>query len=81
MTNEEYESYVDLFASDGWKMFIDNVEEVVTVMKEGAVDNAPTNETWQFLRGQITQMNNILGFESYIKLSYEQGENDASDSV
>lgn len=71
MTQQEYETYLDLFASPGWKQFMKAVEEIEDAVTQSAVDRAATNDQWQYCRGQTHQLRSLLGYEDYIKLSWE----------
>lgn len=72
MEERQYEDLVDMFASDGWKFFIDSAKELEEALTQGAVDNASTNEQWQYLRGQLSQLRSILGYQSFITSVWEQ---------
>lgn len=72
MTEEEYNSLVDMFESDGWTIYIKQVEETEDAYTKGAVDGAPNNDQWQWLRGWLTNARNTLGYETFVRLSYEE---------
>ena len=72
MEEKEIEALLDMFGSEGWKFFITSLEEVDQVLKETAVDNAVSNDQWQYCRGMIHQIRKITGYENVIKLSLEQ---------
>jgi len=74
VTKEEYEVYADLFENEGWKLFQTTVADAEEQMTKAAVDSAPMNDQWQFLRGQLTQLRSIAAFETFIKLTFEQAE-------
>ncbi len=78
MEEKEYEVLVDMFASDGWKQFIGNISELEDAITKAAVDNAVMNDQWQYLRGQLHQLRSILGYEDFIKISWEQLNADPS---
>jgi hypothetical protein len=71
MTENDYNDYVSLFESDGWKLLIESISELERAITEGSVDNCPTNESWQYTRGQLHQLRSMLGYENFIKVSYE----------
>lgn len=76
MEERVYESLVDMFASDGWKHFIEDAAELESVLTHGAVDAADSNEKWQHARGQIHQLRAILGYEDFITHSYTEQQKD-----
>lgn len=72
MTETEYNSLVDMFNSDGWKVFISQVEETEDAATKGAVNAAETNDSWQFLRGWISCARGTAAYETFVRLSYEE---------
>lgn len=78
MNEKDYEALVDMFASPGWKYFISGVTELEEALTRGAVDHATTNETWQYLRGQLGQLRSILGYENFVELAWKQQQEDAN---
>ena len=85
MTQEQYDMLVDLFAHPGYKFIIEGLDELKGSLQEAAVDNATTNDQWQFLRGQMAQMRSFIGYETFIhhmwkelqKLEAEEENDDA----
>jgi hypothetical protein len=77
---KEFEQYEEMFQTDAWMKLIENATEQHKIIMESAVRAAPTNDQWQFLRGQITQLEQLLGFESYVvnTLQYDD-EGNADD--
>lgn len=80
MTKEEYEVYVDLFESDGWKKFQESITGAEEQLTVGAFSNCVTNDQWQFVRGQLQQLKNIAAYEQYIKISYENELKEKEDN-
>lgn len=72
MDEKEYESLVDMFESDGWKLFISEIAESEEGLTRAAPDNCGTNEAWQYTRGRIHQLRSISGYETLIKVTQEQ---------
>ena len=68
---QAYESAVDMFATDGWKNFIEEVTNLESIVTNSAVDNALSNDQWQYCRGQVHQLRSIIGYEDFIKVSRE----------
>ena len=74
LEQEKLESLLDLFEHEGWKLFIEEREEILEYLKEYADTNCPTNDTWQFNRGMIQALRVITSYEATIKLVMEQEE-------
>lgn len=80
MTEKDYNSLVDMFESDGWKLYISEVEETEESATRGAVNTADTNDAWQFLRGWISCSRSTLGYENFVRLSYEEEQREEDDA-
>lgn len=79
MTEQEFNTYSDMFATDGWKLFIKSVEELEDGLTKSAVNAAPANDQWQYLRGQLNQLRSIIGYENYIHVAYENQEQEDNE--
>ena len=77
MTEVEYNAAVTMFESDGWINFIKQIEQTEKAQTKGAVDGASTNDAWQWLRGYLSCSRNILAYETFVRLSFEQQLDDA----
>ena len=69
---KEFEEYEEMFQSTGWKKLVENATNQHKNIMDSSVHAAPTNDQWQFLRGQVTQLEQMLGFESYVTQSLRQ---------
>lgn len=76
LDNEKYEKLVDMFASDGWKLFLEEAANLEDALTKGAVDAADSNDKWQYARGQIHQLRSILGYENFLTQLRKQEEED-----
>ena len=67
-----FESLVDMFATDGWKMFIEDV----TANRETLADVYTINDGNQlfFRRGQLETVDRIINFETTIRNAFEEFE-------
>lgn len=81
MEEKEYETLLDMFASEGWKLFIEGAKELEDAVVQNCVDIADTNEKWQYLRGEVHQLRRILGYEDYIRALWAQQEEDAAQDA
>jgi len=73
-----YENLLDLFATQGWKQYIEDISD----NKEILEDITTINDEKQFWyrRGQLEAIHRILAYESTIKNSYEDFERDLQDA-
>lgn len=81
MTEKDYNSLVDMFESDGWKLYIADVELTEESATKGAVTSADTNDAWQFLRGWLMCARGVQGYETFVRLSYEEQEREDDADV
>jgi len=63
-----YETYFDLFASDGWKQY---VEDVTKEADRYEIMNIASEADLKFIQGQLSVLNNVLQFETIIKNAYD----------
>ena len=69
-TNDYYDALFDMFASNGWKEFIADMEFALD-----ALDNieAVDNEKQLFItQGQIKVLRSVVNFQSAIENTYEE---------
>ncbi len=90
MEEKEFEALNDMFTSEGWIIFTQQIGDLTKLLVEAAPDSAVTNDQWQYRRGQVQQMRSVLGYEQYIREAQKQKEEEdalfnlddgASDSV
>ena len=80
MNEKDYNALLDMFVSDGWKLFAEEKTEQEKYATQGAVDGALTGDQWQYLRGWLHGLRAVLGYEDFVRLSYEaQKEDDDAD--
>lgn len=64
-----YESYFDLFLTDGWKQFIEDVEENASHFNIRHVEG---EASLKFIQGQLSVMDMISNWENAMRNAYEQ---------
>lgn len=69
---KEYEEYCDMFATAGWKRYIEGMTEHKEITLNAAPDNAIVNDTWQYCRGMLSHMQSVIGFENYVHMVHDQ---------
>lgn len=72
MEEKDYEALVDMFASDGWKLYIQDIEYVENTLTTTAVDGADSNDKWQYTRGRIHQLRATLGYQQSIEAAWRE---------
>ena len=78
---KEYDNYCEMFGTVGWKEFIKGLTDIEEVVLKASIDSATINDQWQFLRGQITQIRTIKGFEAYVEALYQQMLDDDKEEL
>ena len=77
------ETLINLFEDEGWKIFIDEQEELLAYAKENAHRECVTNDEWQFRKGVITLLERVVSFETVVRAVQDQAEqednNDSED--
>ena len=79
MEEKDYDALVDMFATDGWKFFVSSLTELEEVITKSAVDNADSNDKWQYCRGQTHQLRSILGYENFVKIAWTESQREDDD--
>lgn len=67
---EYYESLLEMFATPGWKTFIEDQEEARERLESTAVFDCPDNSSWQERRGQINKLVHTINYEQLIRMTY-----------
>jgi hypothetical protein len=75
---KDFRALCDMFESDGWKVLMSEVSNLERGITEGAVDNCPTSDQWQYTRGQLHQLRSLTGYETFVRLSFKEQEDDDS---
>ncbi len=79
MTQEEevyYETYFDLFSSEGWKQFVgDNLE----TYNSFSIEQIKDSEHLWFVKGQRSVLDNIVKFETMIRSAYDAIQEQVDD--
>lgn len=71
MTQEEekyYETYFDLFASDGWKQFISEIKEI---LQSHRIEDIKDEKHLSYVKGQREAYHRVARFGGSIKNAYE----------
>lgn len=84
MTPEEqqiekyYDDMLDMFATDGWREFIKDAQESFSHLEHNARSDCDTNDKWQYRRGELSKLEYVINFESFIRKAYDMRQEDAS---
>jgi hypothetical protein len=76
--SQYYETLLDLFASDGWKQYIEDISDNKEVLEDISTINNE-QQLW-FRRGQLETVQRVLAYESSIKNSYDDFVKDSEDA-
>lgn len=71
MTQEEekyYDLYFDLFATDGWKQF---VEEINTILDSHRIEDIKDERHLAFIKGERDALFRLRRFETGIRSAYD----------
>lgn len=75
-TEQYFNNYWDLFASEGWKQFIEDIEENRTLMSDlMAVKDA--NDLF-YRKGQLEILNRIVSLKELLERSYKEAQDESS---
>ena len=66
-----YEDLLDMFQTDGWKQIMVDYGESLKSFQDNSDYDCQTNDEWQVRRGEMKQLRNLLGYESFIRSSYD----------
>lgn len=69
-----YESYLDLFMTDGWKNFVEDFQLAASELSN--IRRVSTLEDMKFVQGKLEVIDNILNFETNIKNTFESYQDD-----
>lgn len=72
-----YENLLDLFTRDGWKQFIEDIQDNADILAD--ITTIPDEKQFWYRRGQLEAITRILSYESTIKDSYEDFERDLDE--
>ena len=72
-----YENLLDLFTRDGWKQFIEDIQDNAEVLRD--INTINDDKQFWFRRGQLEVVERILSYKVTIKNSYEDFERDSDD--
>jgi len=73
-----YEAYFDLFTSEGWKNFMEDVSESADSFN---VRHVADESTLKFVQGQLTVMDKILNWQASVEAMYEQAEAETDENT
>lgn len=70
-TQQYFEDYFDLFSTDGWKQFIEELEDIIDTF---SIENIKDQDDLKTTQGQLQILNRIANFEDSIRNAYDQAE-------
>ena len=66
--NKYYDNYFDIFATDGWKQFI---EEINDILDKHRIEDIKNEQHLAFIKGERDALFRIRRFEQGIKTAYD----------
>jgi len=69
--------YFDLFASEGWKQFIEDTEGNINLVSD-LMSVKDANDLY-YRKGQLETLNRIVNFKELIERSYKEQQQDESN--
>ena len=69
-TQDYFDNYFDLFASEGWKQFIEDMEDNRTLMSD-LLTVKDANDLY-YRKGQLETLNRIVNFQLAIETAYKE---------
>lgn len=74
MTPEEekyYETYFDLFMSEGWKQFIQEIEDIIDGYR---IEDIKDEKHLNSVKGQLQMLQRVAKFERSIRNAYDYSQ-------
>jgi hypothetical protein len=71
-----YETFFDLFGTEGWKLFTTTIKEN---LEDFSIESLEDEKHLRHVQGQIFVLKNISNFESNMRTSYDQIISDEKD--
>ena len=66
--NKYYDNYFDIFATDGWKQFIEEINEI---LDKHRIEDIKNEQHLAFIKGERDALFRIRRFEQGIKTAYD----------
>ena len=66
-----YDNLFEMFNTEGWKQFQEDAQVELKTSTETADLVCTTNEVWQYRRGELSKLRQLVGFETFVKQSYD----------
>lgn len=70
-TQEYFDDYFELFSTEGWKQFIEEIEDIIDTF---SIENIKDQDDLKTTQGQLQILNRIANFEDSIRNAYDQAE-------
>lgn len=65
---KQYENFFDTFATDGWKQFITDMQEIYDNYR---IEDIRDEKNLSYVKGERSTLFKVLSFESAMKRSYD----------
>jgi hypothetical protein len=71
---DHYEALLEMFTTPGWDIYINIQQDAYDRLEKLARVDCPTNEAWQFRRGELDKLWKTINFDTLIKNDYDSLE-------
>lgn len=72
-----YETYFDLFITDGWKQFVKDVEDNLSQFDIRTVENS---EDLRFKQGQLKVIDHVINWETLVRNAFDELQQETEDA-
>ena len=73
-TERYFENYFDMFATEGWKQFMEDMEENKSTLS--SIMSIKEANDFFYRKGQVTTLSLILNFQDSIEQSFKEHKNE-----
>ena len=69
-----YDKLLELFGTEGWQVFVEEAKNSLTGLVESSSIDCIDNDKWQYRRGEINKLHQIVNYENFIRQSMDSHE-------
>jgi len=66
-----YEDLIEMFATKGWKIFVEQHENELDRLESTAAAECENNDQWQTRRGEIKKCITVVNYEHLIRSNFQ----------
>jgi hypothetical protein len=65
---KEYENYFDMFATQGWKQFVEDMNDIYSSYR---IEDIKTEQNLAYVKGERQMLHQVLNFEAAMRRTYD----------